>query len=240
MRYFLILLLFPWFISAQIVNVEDKKESVEKRFSGSVEFEFDYNKSTQIDLEFTNTAYLRWENDFWIVLLLNEIDLNRAGEEDFANDGFQHLRISYHLNNQYILESFVQNQHDLVHNIENRQLAGLGVRTKISKIGFIGISSFYEHEELVDNTINQDFRLSIYNQLSFNIVEKVKFSNVIYFQPQLECFSDYRLALEAAIVIPFSKNLSFANSFTLGYDSSPATDIPNINYQIQNSLQYNF
>ena len=51
MRYFLILLLFPWFISAQIVNVEDKKESVEKRFSGSVEFEFDYNKSTQIDLE---------------------------------------------------------------------------------------------------------------------------------------------------------------------------------------------
>ena len=240
MRYFLILLLIPWFIDAQIVNIEDKKEAFENGFSGSLEFEFDYNKSTQIDLEFTNTACLRWDNDFWIVLLLNEIDLNRAGEEDFANDGFQHLRISYHLNNKYILESFVQNQHDLVHNIENRQLAGLGVQIKIPKIGFIGMSSFYEHEELVDNTINQDFRLSIYNQLSFNILEKFKFSNVIYFQPKLEYFTDYRLALKAAILIPFSKKLSFSNSFTLGYDSSPATDIPKTNYQIKNSLKYNF
>ena len=41
------------------------------------------------------------------------------------NDGFQHLRVIYHINNNFAIESFIQNQHDLVHDIENRQLAGI-------------------------------------------------------------------------------------------------------------------
>ena len=103
------------------------------------------------------------------ILLINEIDLNRAGDKDFANDGFQHLRIIYQLNKGFAIESFIQNQHDLVHDIQNRQLAGLGLRKTFQKLGIFGISTFYEYEELVNEVINDDFRLSLYNRLSFNI-----------------------------------------------------------------------
>jgi len=234
------ILLFPSFIFSQIINIETKEESNEKAFSGAIELEFDYNKSTETDWEFINSAYLRWDNDFMTILLINEIDLNRAGDEDFANDGFQHLRLSYHINEKFAIESFIQNQHDLVHNIENRQLAGLGLRKTFSKLGIFGLSTFYEHEELVDEIINNDFRLSLYNRLSFNIFEKVEFSNVLYFQPKLEDFADYRFALEATLSIPLSEKLFFNNSFSLSHDSSPAVDIPNTTYQLMNSLKYEF
>ena len=239
-KLLLLLLLIPSFIFSQIINIETKKESNEKVFSGLIELAFDYNKSTEIDWEFINSTYLRWDSDFMTILLINEIDLDRAGDKDFANDGFQHLRISYHINDNLAIESFIQNQHDLVHNIENRQLAGLGLRKTFLKSGIIGFSTFYEHEELVDKLINDAFRLSIYNRLIFNIFKKVEFSNVLYFQPKVEDFTDYRLALGATLSIPISEKLFFTNSLNLSHDSSPAIDIPNTNYQFVNSLKYKF
>ena len=233
-----VFLSFPIF--SQIVFIEDTKESDEKGWSGAIELEYDYNKSTEIDMEFINSSFLQWNNETWTVFLLNEIDFNRAGDKDFANNSLQHFRISYHVKDNYAIESFVQNQHDLVHNIENRGLAGLGVRTKLPVLDIIGISAFFEYEELVDSLSNEDVRLSVYNQLSFNISEKIKFSNSVYYQPKTEDFSDYRLALEASISIPLSKKLFFTNSFSLAHDTHPANDIPNTTYQIKNSLKYEF
>ena len=240
MNKLLIILLFPSFIFSQIINIETKEESNKNVLSGATEIEFDYNKSTETDWEFINSSYLRWNIDFMTILFINEIDLNRAGDEDFANDGFQHLRISYHINDNLAIESFIQNQHDLVHNIENRKLAGLGLSKAFSKLGIVGFSTFYEHEELVGDVINYDFRLNFYNRLIFEIFEKLTFSNVLYFQPKLEDFFDFRLALEATLIIPLSEKLSFNNSLSLSHDSSPAFEIPNTTYQFKNSLKYEF
>lgn len=240
MNKLFIILLFPSFMFSQIINIETKEESNKKVFSGTIEMEFDYNKSTEIDWEFINSTYLMWNIDLMTILLINEIDLNRAGDEDFANDGFQHLRVIYHMNNNFAIESFIQNQHDLVHDIENRQLAGLGLRKIFSKLGIVGFSTFYEYEDLVDDFVNYDFRLNIYNKLKFEIFENLKFSNVLYFQPKLEDFFDYRFALEATLIVPLSESLSFNNSLSLSYDSSPAFEIPNTTYQFKNSLKYEF
>ncbi|MDG2139165.1 MAG: hypothetical protein P8J77_03055, partial [Flavobacteriales bacterium] len=173
MRY-IFLFVFLFFSSpifSQIIYIEEIEESDEKGWSGAVELEYDYSKSTEIDIEFINTSFLQWNNENWIFFLLNEIDFNRAGDVDFANDGHQHFRISYHVKDNYTIELFAQNQHDLVHNIENRGLAGLGMRTKLPVLDIIGVSAFYEYEELVDALSNEDVRLSVYNQLSFNISE---------------------------------------------------------------------
>ena len=240
MKKLLILLFLPSFIFSQIINIETKEEYNEKVFSGVIELAFDYNKSKNIDWEFINSTYLRWYTDCMTILLINEIDLNRAGDKDFANDGFQHLRIIYQLNKGFAIESFIQNQHDLVHDIQNRQLAGLGLRKTFQKLGIFGISTFYEHEELVNEVINDDFRLSLYNRLSFNIFDKVEFSNIIYFQPKLKDFTDYRFALEFTLSIPLSKKVFFNNSLSFSHDSSPSVDIPNTTYQFMNSLKYEF
>ena len=239
-KIFIIILLFPGFIFSQIVNIEDKRQSDKTGWSGFTEFIFNYNQSTKTDWEFSNISYLQWDKDVWSILFLNEINLDRAGGVDFANDGFQHLRISHHLNTKYTLESFLQNQYDPVRKIENRKLVGSGIRIKFPKIWVVGISSFYEYEQLSNNLVNKDFRLNIYTQLSVNFLEHVQFSNIMYFQPKFTNFSDWRFSSEATISISLSSKLFFRNSFIVGYDSCPAFEVPNTICQIKNSVRYKF
>ena len=238
--FFLLFFLYHSFCYSQIVNIIDLNESENKGWSGSFNLEYDYNKSTEVDAEFINSTNLMWNNNKLSLIFFNIIDFHRAGEEDFSNDYLQHFRLKYYLNDKIALESYLQNQHDLVHNIENRKLAGLGFKANIPIVDFIGLSIFYEDELLVDDISHNDYRMNFYNELIFNISENLKFSNVIYYQPNIEDYNDYKLALEASLSFPIFKNLFFTNTFTLAHDTYPAVDIPKTTYQIKNSLKFKF
>ena len=225
---------------SQVIYVEEIEDHDKKGISAGIELEYDYNKSKEIDMEFINKLFLRWDSELWTFYLFNEIDYNRTGNKDLANDGQQHFRVSYHVKEKYSIESFVQNKHDLVLNIENRVLAAVGLKSKFPVVDFIGFYVFYENEELVDGVSNQDLRLSLSNQFSVSLSEKLKFSNKIHYQPKIEDIYDYRLALEASIYVPILKNLFFKNTFVLAHDTHPAFDIPNTTYQIKNGLIYTF
>ena len=227
-------------LSSQIVNTINLNESENKGWSGSFELEYDYNKSTEIDAEFINSTNLMWNNNNLSLMFFNIIDFHRAGEEDFSNDHLQHFRVKYYLKDKFALESYLQNQHDLVHNIEKRKLAGLGFKANFPIIDFIGLSIFYEDELLVDAISHRDYRMNFYNELSFNISENLKFSNVIYYQPNIEEYNDYKLALESTLSFPIIKNLYFTNTLSLAHDTYPAVDIPKTTYQIKNSLKFKF
>lgn len=237
---FLLSFSFQNHLSSQIVNTINLNEFENKGWSGSLELEYDYNKSTEIDAEFINSTNLMWNNNKLSLMFFNIIDFHRAGEEDFSNDHLQHFRTKYYLNDKFAVESYLQNQHDLVHNIENRKLAGLGFKLNIPIIDFIGLSIFYEDELLVDAVSNKDYRMNFYNEFGFNISENFKFSNVIYYQPNIKEYNDNRFALESTMSFPIIKNLFFTNTFSLAHDTYPAIDIPKTTYQIKNSLKFKF
>ena len=237
---FLLSLSFQNHLSSQILNTINLNEFENKGWSGSFELEYDYNKSTEIDAEFINSTNLMWNNNKLSLMFFNVIDFHRAGEEDFSNDYLQHFRTKYYLNDKFALESYLQNQHDLVHNIENRKLVGLGFKANISIIDFIGLSIFYEDELLVDDISHKDYRMNFYNEFGFNISENFKFSNVIYYQPNIEEYNDYKFAIESTLSFSIIKNLFFTNTFSLAHDTYPAVDIPKTTYQIKNSLKFKF
>ena len=176
-------------LSSQIVNVDSKRQSDEQGLSGITEFKFDFNKSVQTDWEFSNITYLQWDNEKWSVLILNETNLDRAAGIDFSNDGYQHLRISKHLNKIYTIESYLQNQYDPVRDIKNRKLAGLGVRLKFINSCVLGLSTFYEKEEITNETIN-DIRISSSLQIKFNFSKKLSLSTTTYYQPSTKNLKD--------------------------------------------------
>ena len=237
---FLLSLSFQNHLSSQILNTINLNEFENKGWSGSFELEYDYNKSTEIDAEFINSTNLMWNNNKLSLMFFNVIDFHRAGEEDFSNDYLQHFRTKDYLNDKFALESYLQNQHDLVHNIENRKLVGLGFKANISIIDFIGLSIFYEDELLVDDISHKDYRMNFYNEFGFNISENFKFSNVIYYQPNIEEYNDYKFAIESTLSFSIIKNLFFTNTFSLAHDTYPAVDIPKTTYQIKNSLKFKF
>jgi|TARA_B110000908_G_scaffold133521_1_gene157489 hypothetical protein len=236
----IILILLPNLLFSQVVNVEGKRQSDENGWSGTTEFSFDYNDSEQIDWEFNNTTFLQWDNDSWSLLLLNEINFDRAGGVNFENDGFQHLRLSNHINNNYTSETFLQNQFDPVRKIENRKLLGTGVRIKLSDRNFFGLSTFYEFETLTDDIINMDVRLSSYLQLDFNFSDKIQFLTTTYLQPNVKQFSDFKLSTESQLNFKITDHFSFTNTIEAIYDSFPAIGINKLSYRLQNGIQYKF
>jgi len=240
MNKILLLIFLPNILFSQVVNVEGMRQSDEKGWSGTTEFSFDYNDSEQIDWEFNNTTYLQWDNDSWSLLLLNEINYDRAGGVDFENDGFQHLRLSKHLNADYTSETFVQNQFDPVRKIENRKLLGSGVRIKLSEKNFLGLSTFYELEALNNDVVNKDIRLSSYLQLDFELSEKVQFLTTTYIQPNVRQFSDFKLSTESQLNFEITKNLSFTNTIEAIYDNYPASGVKEFSYSLQNGIKFNF
>jgi hypothetical protein len=234
------IILFPNLLQSQVVNVEGKRQSDENGWSGSTLFSFDYNASAQINWEFNNTTYLQWDNDSWSILLLNEINIDRAGGIEFENDGFQHLRLSKHLNTICTSETFIQNQFDPVRKIGNRKLIGSGVRVELFKKNFVGIAAFYEQELLTTDTINKDVRLSSYLQLDFDLSKNIQVLSTTYFQPNINLFSDYRLSTESKLNFQITKHFQITNTVEVMYDSSPASGVNELTYRLQNGIQFTF
>ena len=242
-NFFSLLIIFLFInynLFSQVINVEGKRQSQTKGLSGVIEFSFDYKKSKNLDWEFTSLSYLQWDNVSWSILFLNEINLDRAGGIDFSNDGYQHLRLSNHLNSKYTIESFIQNQYDPVRDIKNRKLYGLGLRYKIIDDNFIGLSSFYENELLEGDVVNNTIRLSTYLQLKFDLNQYVLLSSTTYFQPDLFKLIDYKISNENVLLFIINDKFSFSNSFEISYDAFPAENIPNVIYGIQNGFVYSF
>ena len=230
-------LLFTLNLSSQIVNIDSKRQSDKQGVTGITEITFDYNKSTQRDWEFSNLTYLQWDNNRWSILLLNEINLDRAGGIDFSNDGYQHLRLSNHLNTNYTIESYLQNQFDPIRDIINRKLIGIGLRVKIIESCYIGLSSFYEREELVEKVV-KDIRLSSTIQIKINLSNNISLSSTTYFQPILKNLKDNKSSNETTLLISLNERLSFTNNVSLSFDSDPAIGIPNLIFNIKNGFVY--
>ena len=99
----------------------------------------------------------------------------------------------------------------------------------------------YEYEELSDpQIINKDIRLSTYLSFTLAPVKTITLRNTTYAQPLTGDFNDYRLLNNTTLRFGITKNLSFSTDFSFLYDSRPPIDVPNINYQVKNGLNYRF
>ena len=232
--------LFSTFSNAQVLNVENKRQIFENGLSGSIEFGLDYNRSKQTDWEFKMTSHLQWKREDWGVLLLNEINFDKGGDTEFSNEGYQHLRINRHLNKKYSFELFIQNQYDPIRDIANRRLAGVGGRYKLPHDNFLGISSFYEYEKMVDDDIFSTIRLSTYLNIQIQINSKFFIQNSFYFQPNSRNLLDYRVLEEFSLVFEISEKISCTNNFNILYDSEPPPGISKYIYRFENGFIYSF
>lgn len=239
MRLILLFLITPIITFSQIVNVEEKRQSDKKGISGFTKFSFNYKKAKKKDWELSNKSYVQWDNKSWSILLLNEINIDRADGIDFSNDGYQHLRISRHLN-KISIESFLQNQYDPIRSIKNRKLTGAGIRFKIRKKYDVGISSFYENEILNDDSKLSALRLNTYFNIEIDINEALLFQTTTYIQPNINKFGDCKTFNETSIKVKISDKFSLSNTFSGSYDTYPATGVPEVIYSIKNGLIYKF
>tara|TARA_Y100000589_G_scaffold332187_1_gene390071 strand:+ start:3083 stop:3823 length:741 start_codon:yes stop_codon:yes gene_type:complete len=224
---------------SQILSI-DHTDLKKNGLSGFTELDFDYNKSTQVDWEFINNTYINYAALKYSLIFMNKIDINKAASSEISNNGYQHVRFLYNLKKNFFIESFIQNQYDLIQDVKNRKIIGLGFKRTILNLNYIGMSIFYEYELLIDDILNKCYRFNLYNQLYFKIFNNLTSSSFLYIQPSLINFSDLRLTFKSTFSVPLFKQFFFNLTILFTHDSSPAFNIPKTNYHILNGLKFKF
>ena len=233
-------------LTAQIINIESKRIATDTiGFSGKIGMSLSAAKFTQTFVAVELASHVQWKTKKNLYLLIGDLDIVNAGGESFNNSGFGHFRFNRRLTPKIKLEFFSQVQYNSVTKITARYINGAGLRFKLSPYDnakvYWGFTAMYEYEELSDPVIiNKDIRLSSY--ITFNLVpvKTITLNNTTYMQPLLEDFNDFRLSNSTRLNFVITQNLSFTTDFNFLYDSRPPEDIPSINYQVKNGLNYRF
>ncbi len=245
---YLIVACFIFSISsqAQIINVENKRIATDTTgFSGKVGVSLSASRYRESFVAAQFNSQVQWKKTKNIYLLVGDFQIVNAGGKSFNNSGYGHFRFNRKLSKTIRMEIFTQVQYNSVTKISARYLNGIGMRFKLSPYetakAYWGIAVMNEYEKLADpDIINKDVRLSSYLTFTLTPVKTISLRNTTYVQPLLEDFVDYRLSNNTSINFGITEYLKFTTNFSFLYDSRPPIDVPTINYQVENGLNYVF
>lgn len=245
MRKILLFILFPICSFGQIINVENKRLSAEKEgFVGTFDLGLNLIKNTAQILQFNNNIHLQYSKKNHTYLLLNDISfVQKEGEEDWLNKGYQHFRYIYQ-NKKLGFEGFVQHQYDKAQKIQLRMLTGVGARWQLVKNDSLqfamGFSTMNEYENPVGEDPFVQIRLSHYLSFAFQVNENISLSSTNYYQPLLTSWRDYRMSSQTALKLAVNKQFEFKIAGNVTFDSQPAEAVPLLNYHVVNGIAYKF
>lgn len=234
---------------AQLINIENQRvQSDSIRRVTILDLLYNYQNNNEEELSQINssvTHQYKSKNFKNYFLMLGNIDYSLANGSELSNSGLLHFRYNRKLNLRLKMEAFTQYQYNKLLGIEMRNLIGIGMRYKINKsekaVLYVGSLVMQEFEKTNDaNDIKSYQRLSNYLSFSFkNNAKSIEFSSVIYYQPNLNLWADYRLNNQTSISLNISSKLQFVNSINVGFDTYAPINVSNRNINISNGFKLN-
>ena len=175
--------------------------------------------------------------------------LGEKSSARFINKGMGHLRYNYIFGERSSCEIFVQSEYNEFTLLQNRSLAGTGIRYDLLKTektaAVFGTGIMGEKEKLDLEPGSHDrngnyLRSSSYLTFSLVLGETAEWGNVIYFQPVIDDFEDYRGLADSNLSFSVSDRFSFIVTLNLRYDSRPPEGIKQADLEIKNGISVNF
>lgn len=234
--------------NAQIVNIEGSRmEPDSMGWQGSAGLSFNYTQNINKLFQIKANTALQYRFGKHVLLSLNDLNLVFSSQENFSFNGFQHFRYNYLVNKWYTAEAFTQGQFDRVQLVKFRYLLGGGNRFTLLKKDkgrmHLGILAMYEYEIEADtNIVHNDLRLSNYLSATYKPSDVFSSTFMMYYQPVVYRFSDYRVSLLLNLFFRINKQLSFSTGFNMTYDSAPVQDpeVVNLTFSINQGLFLKF
>jgi hypothetical protein len=244
-----ILLIICNTVDAQLVNIENQRiQSDSIRRVTFIDLLYNYQNNNDEQLSQINssiTHQYKSKNFKNYFLILGNIDYSLVNGDELSNSGLIHIRYNRKLNKKLRLEVFTQYQYNRILGIERRNLIGIGPRYKINKsektVFYIGSLLMQEFEKASDNMKTISFqRLSNYLSLSIkNNAKTLEFASVVYYQPNVNFWKDYRVSSQAALAFNITSKLQFVNCVNYGYDSYAPANFSKKNIVLTNGLKMN-
>lgn len=237
-------------VSAQIVNVENKRKALQDTSGvfGNLNFGFNLVENGSTIFTFKGGAQVDWKNGKNLWLSSTNFNLVRVQGSDFVNNGFQHLRYNYELSKRWTYEAFGQAQYNERTRMKLRALLGTGGRLLLADKehakAYFGTAYMLEYNEIADtNIIHRDQRLSTYLSFVWQPVSNLTFSGTSYFQPLLTDFKNARLSSLTTMELKITNKLAFKTTFQITYDGQLKEDspgVPSTIYSLVNGLRWDF
>lgn len=252
MKSFLFFTFSFWMITtnSQIVNIESQRIQNDSNYrivnlDGNFSSQLN-NHRTFMDYHLGGLIQFKSQDRKNMLLLLINSDRSIADDNDMNNANLLHLRFSHKILPNIKVESFYQIQSNKLLDLKNRQLLGAGLRFKFLASGrcnlYLGSLYMFELESTLEHTIPIAYhRLSNYFSVSIkSIKSNIEFTNIVYYQPLLQKFSDFRLSDQMSLLIPISNRIVFTSNIMCYLDKRPPSDVAPYTYQISHGFRYNF
>lgn len=248
---FVVFFLLSLSLPAQIVNIENKRKLLNTDTTGwfgSTDMGFTLNENGKTVLTLTANAFVEYLQDKNRWLSLTNYLVVRANQEDFVNQGFQHLRYNRDWKERVIWEVFAQAQYNERLNLRFRGLLGTGLRFQLldkkKSTLFLGTLYMFQYEEFSESgSIYRDNRLSSYLSYQVSLTENLTLNGTSYYQPLLTDLKIVRLSSQTKLLLKITQKLSFQSTFNISYDNrlqEEAEDVPAAIYSFINGLKWVF
>ena len=179
----------------------------------------------------------------------------KQGGKVFTDKGFAHLRGARSITEQLGVEIFLQKQYNESILLQDRNLAGGGIRVLALKQRtdtkdstgmnlYLGIGGMWENETINDKEHGEVdtniIRSTNYISATWRINKRFTVIVTGYYQPYLQRFSDFRVLSESRFEFRVTERVSFNIRLNLRYDSEPPTGVEAHDLEIVNGLSYKF
>lgn len=220
----LVILGFVCRVKGQIVNIEEQRiygtnDSI--RWYGSLKGAFNFSKVQDAVYQWQIESRVQYKHQRHLVLLLLSYNLLQAGDNDFVNSAFSHLRYNYKLSDPLVFEAYGQLQSNKLILIRSRVLFGSGLRYRFlldannrSRL-YLGASCMWEQNDFLEGVgIESWYRLGSYISVSLRLKNNITFIGTNYWQPVIGLIKNNRLLSDWTLLLPITKRLIFSLDFT--------------------------
>ena len=213
-------------------------------FSGNFDLGLNYTQNINNILQFNNLFFANYKHKKSLLSLNNNISfISQTGGGEMLNKGVQDLKYSFNTN-QFGIDLTLQHLYDISRSIKRRWTTGIGasyaiIKSDIEKARF-GISTLREIETSLEGNQEINTRMSGSIDFTIKLLENIELISKNHYQPNIENIDDFRWKTNFSLRITLNSHFLFSLNNTFNYDSYPKLDIPEIDYQLINSLSYTF
>lgn len=252
-----ILFIIIFLYQTKTLHSQVNTEKYRKYYSDKTGFMF--NLATTFALKAGNTDYtaykgsgrLDYNGKKFDTFLVGSFEYKNATETLVENQGFLHLRGITNISERTTWEVFLQKQYDEFIDLNYRNVGGSGINYNIVKYISkkdsantmdVNISTglMYEVEnyDLDKGTTSQyNWRSTNFVSIDWLIKKKLNLTGVLYYQPALSNFSNFRITSEAGFEFAIAKSIYFIFSLSYRYNNIPITDVEKFDLSLNNGIR---
>ena len=213
-------------------------------FSGNFDLGLNYTQNIDNILQFNNVFLANYKHKKSALSLNNNISfISQTGKEEMLNKGLQDLKYSFNTN-ELGVDLTLQHLYDISRSIKRRWTTGIGIsyaviKSDIEKVR-LGVSFLRERETPMEGEQEMNSRMNGGVDFTIKLLDNVELLSKNYYQPNIENIGDFRWKTNLSLRITINSHFLFSLNNTFSYDSYPKLDIPEMDYQLINSLSYSF